>query len=336
MCATRGNLTVRTGRCHGPSTGVPGKATGLSAIRGAAYRQMRHGSTMYLRLNRLEEALEALQRTKGRLLAGGTDIFPSAVERPVSDRLIDISGISALRGIRVDGDTVRIGACTTWSEIARAPLPHAFDGLKAAAREVGGVQIQNTGTIGGNLCNASPAADGVPPLLALDAEVVLASTSGLRRLALSEFILGNRKTALRPGEILTEVSVPCCLGARARSEFLKLGSRCYLVISIAMVAVVLEPDAHGYVRFARLAVGACSPVAVRLPELEEALICKPFGAGLGAYVNERHLASLRPIDDVRASAAYRREAALILVRRALERCGAGADKLPTTGAEARP
>jgi CO/xanthine dehydrogenase FAD-binding subunit len=315
---------------------MPGKATGLNAIHGAAYRQMRYGSTMYLRSNRLEEALEALQRTKGRLLAGGTDIFPSAVERPLRDPLIDISGISALRGIWIDGDAVRIGACTTWSEIARAPLPHAFDGLKAAAREVGGVQIQNTGTIGGNLCNASPAADGVPPLLALDAVVVLASTSGVRRLALSEFILGNRKTVLRPGEILTEVSMPCRLGARARSEFLKLGSRRYLVISIAMVAVVLEPDAHGCVGSARLAIGACSPVALRLPELEEVLVGKPFGTGLGAYVSERQLATLRPIDDVRANAAYRREAAMILVRRALERCEACADILPTTRVEAKP
>ena len=134
---------------------------------------------------------------------------------------------------------LRIAACTTWSEIRDAALPPACDALRAAAAEVGGRQIQNAGTIGGNLCNASPAADGVPPLLALDAAVELASAAGTRRLPLAAFLLGPRRTDRRPGEILTAVLLPEAALA-GRSVFLKLGARRHLVISIAMVAVRLD------------------------------------------------------------------------------------------------
>jgi CO/xanthine dehydrogenase FAD-binding subunit len=217
---------------------------------------------------------------------------------------------------------VRIGARTTWSDLARADLPPCFDALKAAAREVGSVQIQNTATIAGNLCNASPAADGVPPLLALDAEVELASTGGVRRLPLKDFLTGYRSTARRPDEIVTAVLVPRIL-EQGRSVFLKLGARRYLVISIAMVAVVLAGDGEGRVSEARVAVGACSAVAQRLPALEQALIGAKTEPGIGERAGHEHLEPLSPIDDVRATAAYRRDTALTLVRRALEACVAG-------------
>jgi CO/xanthine dehydrogenase FAD-binding subunit len=206
---------------------------------------------------------------------------------------------------------LRFGAATTWSEIARAELPPAFDALKAAAREVGALQIQNRGTIAGNLCNASPAADGVPPLLALDAEVELASQRGVRRLPLARFIAGPRRTELAADEILTAVLCPAP-PAGLRSTFLKLGSRRYLVISIVMVAVGLDID-RGAVRAARVAVGACSPVAMRLPAVERRLVS-------GAALTPEDFAELKPIDDLRASADYRRAAALTLTRRAVEAC----------------
>src|SRR5262249_60124834 len=104
--------------------------------------------------------------------------------------LIDITSLNEIRGISIERDVIRIGGLTTWTEVIRTPLPRCFDALKSAAREVGSVQIQNRGTVAGNLCNASPAADGVPPLLALDAEVELASSRGSRRLPLSEFLVG--------------------------------------------------------------------------------------------------------------------------------------------------
>src|SRR5580692_9022965 len=161
----------------------------------------------YLRPSRLEDALTALARPHV-VLAGGTDFYPARVGRAIDENVLDISGIPALRGISAGPTGWRLGATTTWSELIETPLPPLFDALKQAAREVGGRQIQNAGTIAGNLCNASPAADGVPPLLALDAEVELASLRGLRRMPLATFLIGNRRTALAPDEVMTAIVAP--------------------------------------------------------------------------------------------------------------------------------
>jgi CO/xanthine dehydrogenase FAD-binding subunit len=232
--------------------------------------------------------------------------------------VVDVSGLEEIRGVSIGPEYTRVGGLTTWTEVIRTPLPACFDALKSAAREIGSIQIQNRGTVAGNLCNASPAADGVPPLLALDAEVELVSTSGQRRITLQDFIVGNRKTLRRPDEMLAAVIVPRKIDD-ARSAFRKLGARRYLVISIAMVAAIVKTDGTGHVADARVAVGSCSVIAQRLAELERDLV----GASahrLGELVTQRHLACLSPIDDVRATVDYRREAALTLVRRALEDC----------------
>lgn len=273
---------------------------------------------MYLRPRTVGEACEALAAGPAAILSGGTDFYPTLGERPRPPRILDISAVDGIDTIEQDGDHVAIGARTTWSALVRADLPPCFDGLKAAAREVGSVQIQNVATIGGNLCNASPAADGAPPLLALDARVELVSHAGTRRLPLSGFLLGNRQTARRPDEVLTRILVPRTIEG-GRSVFLKLGARRYLVISIAMVAVVVSVS-DGHVREARLAVGSCSAVARRLPDLEAALVGAELARGLGRHVRAEHLGPIAPIDDLRSSAGYRREAALELVRRALDRC----------------
>lgn len=273
----------------------------------------------YLRPRGLEEALQALTRPL-TVLAGGTDFYPARVGRSIAEDILDIAGIATLRGISETEAGWRLGATTSWSELIEAPLPPLFDGLKQAAREVGGRQIQNGGTIAGNICNASPAADGVPPLLALDAEVELARRDGTRRLPLAAFITGVRTTARRPDELVVALHVPRP-HAGARSAFLKLGARRYLVISIAMASVVLEV-ADGKVAAARVAVGACSPVARRLTELERALTGAPFDAYLAHRVEPSHLAPLSPIDDIRGDAAYRGDAALVLLRRLLEKVSA--------------
>ena len=196
---------------------------------------------MYLRPTTLSEAVHSLAASGGNILSGGTDFFPALGERAITGTVVDISGVGELRGIALEQGYVRIGGLTTWTQLIAAPLPRCFDALKAAAREIGSVQIQNRGTVAGNLCNASPAADSVPPLLALDAEVELVSSAGTRRVPLADFITGNRKTARQPDEILSNVLVPRAVD-NAASVFLKLGARRYLVISIAMVAVVLEKD----------------------------------------------------------------------------------------------
>ncbi|PYX28049.1 MAG: xanthine dehydrogenase [Acidobacteria bacterium] len=273
---------------------------------------------MFLRPTTLREATQALAEG-GQVLAGGTDFFPALGSRTVSGAVIDVSRVGELRGIEFSPDEVRIGGATTWSEIAAASLPRCFDALRAAAREVGAVQVQNRGTIAGNLCNASPAADSVPPLLILDAEVELTSCSGVRRLLLRDFIVGNRKTRRRSDEILSSVIVP--LGLQdVPSVFLKLGARRYLVISITMLAALLSREGDGRVGVARIAVGSCSATAQRLLELERDLAGQPVRRELSSLVRASHIAPLSPIDDVRAPAAYRRDVTLTLVRRALDAC----------------
>jgi CO/xanthine dehydrogenase FAD-binding subunit len=268
----------------------------------------------YLRPHRLEEALGALQQPF-TVLAGGTDFYPARVGRTIDEDVLDISAIADLRGISATSTGWRLGATATWGELIAADLPPLFDGLKQAAREVGGRQIQNAGTIAGNLCNASPAADGVPPLLALDAEVEIANRSGSRKVPLAAFITGNRRTVLRPGELVVAVHVPSP-AHDARSAFLKLGARRYLVISIAMAAATLEISGGRVIR-ARVAVGACSAVAQRLPALEAALAGVPVDGALGTKVEPEHLAPLAPLDDIRGSAGYRMDAALTLLKRLL-------------------
>jgi len=175
---------------------------------------------------------------------------------------------------------IRIGAATKWSEFIAADLPKAFDALKLSAREVGSIQVQNSGTIGGNLCNASPAADGVPPLLILDAEVELTSLRGTRHLPLHTFITGNRRTEIGDDEVLSRVTIE---------------------------------DNH--VESAAIAIGSCSEVAQRLTDLEAALIgCSVNDLRIQTDLIE---AALSPIADIRSDAEYRLKAASALVHRAL-------------------
>ncbi len=278
------------------------------------------GLDLYVRPKTLEEALLTLsEQQRVQVLAGGTDFYPALGDGAARGTVLDISGVRQLRGVSVEPEWIRIGGLTTWTEVIRAPLPRCFDALKCAAREVGSVQIQNRGTVAGNLCNASPAADGVPPLLALDAEVELTSRAGMRRIALGKFITGNRKTVRQTDELLTAVLVPRKL-EEAASAFVKLGARRYLVISIAMVAAVVLPDRAGRVAEARVAVGSCSVVARRLFALERELIGLAIGDGFGGRVRPEHLQPLSPIGDVRATAEYRMDAALTLVERALNSC----------------
>jgi CO/xanthine dehydrogenase FAD-binding subunit len=279
---------------------------------------------VYARPSRLDDALAILASEPRLVLAGGTDVYPAFTSRPIDRPVLDITALQGLRGVTDHGDAWRIGALTTWTDVADARLPPEFDGLRAAARTIGGRQIQNAGTLCGNVVNASPAADSLPNLLALDAHVELMSAEGSRVVPVGDFVLGNRRTDLRPGELVTALRVPKItpLGgpsreaAVARSTFLKLGSRAYLVISIVAVAAVVVVE-DGLVTDARIAVGACSPVARRLSGLEDELRGRQADGTLARVPAVDHLADLTPIDDVRGTAAYRLDAALTLVRRAL-------------------
>jgi len=276
--------------------------------------------TAYHRPTTLQDALAIRAGADVAVLAGGTDVFPARTARaawgdPTHKDVLDISALPGLRGIEETDEGWRIGCLVTWSALTRAVLPPLFDGLKAAAREVGGMQVQNRGTIIGNLVTASPAGDGIPNLLVLDAAVEIAGPRDTRRLSVVDFLTGYRATALATDELVTALHVPRLAGAQG--SFCKLGARQYLVISIAMAAGVIATDAAGRITKARIALGACSAVAQRLPGLEAALV----GADrrqAAQMVQPHHLELLTPIDDIRASAAYRREAALVLLRDLLQ------------------
>jgi CO/xanthine dehydrogenase FAD-binding subunit len=264
----------------------------------------------YHRPASLADALAIRRDHDVTVLAGATDVYPAYVGRrawgdPTHKDVLDISAIAELRGIADRGDHWRIGALATWTDLIRADLPPLFDGLKAAARAVGGVQVQNRGTLVGNACTASPAGDGIPNLLALDA---LFEVSG-RLVPAQDFFTGYRTTASGPHDLVTAIRIPKRDG---RGHFVKLGARRYLVISIAMAAAVVEGDPAGRITRAALAVGACAAASRRLPQLEAELIGTRL-AEAPERVAERHLSGLSPIDDVRGSAAYRMAAARDLV-----------------------
>ena len=268
----------------------------------------------YRRPRSLEEALQVLGNEPDmRIIAGGTDVYPALGQAAVRARLLDITGIAGLTDITLDDGGLTIGALATWRDLQRAALPAGYAALQQAGREVGSVQIQNAATVAGNVVNASPAADGTVALMALDAQVRIAGAQGMRQVALADFVTGVRQVALAPGELVTALHLPPAPG---RSAFRKLGARKYLVISIVMVAAHVLTDDTGAITDAAVAVGACSPVARRLPALEAALTGARAG-DLADLVRGDLIEGLAPIDDVRAGADYRADAVPVLIRRAL-------------------
>ena len=261
----------------------------------------------------LEDALDILRDPECIVISGGTDYFPALKRCNGVKKLVSLMSIPETQGLKSERTGIRIGAALTWAQLIKSNLPPAFDALKKAGRQVGSVQIQNAATVVGNLCNASPAADGIPALLALNAEVELHSAMrGRRQVPLTEFVKGVRKTDRKLDEIVTSIFVPHPPEGM-KSVFLKLGSREYLVISIAMTALNVLLDKSGRVTDMRVAVGACSSVAQRLRSLENEALGKVLSE---IQLDPGHLSVLSPIDDVRASAMYRRDVVLEQIRQA--------------------
>lgn len=264
----------------------------------------------------LLSAVKMLDRKSVHIIAGGTDFYPALGEATPKLDLLDLTQITELSGISQIGTGWRIGAATTWSQLVATKLPAYFDGLKQTALEIGSLQIQNVATLAGNICNASPAADGMPTLLALNAKIELASTSGQRILPLAEFVTGVRKIDLHKDELLSAIIIPTA-HKNATSGFLKLGSRRYLVISIAMVAVVIALE-DKIISDIRVAVGSCSPVAQRLVDLENYLL----GSDIEALQQDNSITpellnGISPIDDLRGTADYRMDSVAELCRRVI-------------------
>ncbi|MEM7749164.1 MAG: FAD binding domain-containing protein [Pseudomonadota bacterium] len=277
----------------------------------------------YFRPVDLASALDWLAANDARIAAGCTDLLASTSAQRLSGNVLDVTAIGELRGISRNDEHWRFGATTTWTDVIEADLPPAFDSLKLAAREVGSQQIQHAGTLAGNLCNASPAADGVPCWLTLDAQVEIVSNADTRRLPLGAFITGPRKTELARSELVSAILVPH-RSCRGRSTFLKLGARKYLVISIAMVAVRLAVE-NGIIVDSAISVGSCSAVAARLSALENSLAGQSLNEidlpDLGMLIQD----DIDPIHDLRSDANARSNAAIELVQRCI--ASLGSDKV---------
>jgi CO/xanthine dehydrogenase FAD-binding subunit len=250
----------------------------------------------------VRDALRML-RDEGPLtpMAGCTDLYVGLNLGALADRrFLNIWGLDALRGIEARGDVLRIGALTTYSEIIRsAEVRRRLPMLAAASREIGAVQIQNRGTIGGNIANGSPAGDTLPVLAAADALVELRGVDWTRKIPFADFYSGYRTSVRRPDELITAVEVPRVAGAQ---WFRKVGARAAQSISkVVMAAVRAERP--------RIALGSVAPTVVRARRAEDALAS-------GAAIDEAQRLlqeDISPIDDIRSTAAYRREVAARLL-----------------------
>ena len=270
----------------------------------------------------LDEALTALAATpEAHVLAGGTDLMVElnhGSRRPPA--VLAVARIPELRGWSVDDSGIlRVGAATTYTELMAPGLAALAPALAAASRTVGSPQIRNAGTLGGNLGTASPAGDTLPVLVALDAEVELASASGRRLMPVAEFITGPKRTARDLDELIVAVRFPALVHGDVQ-EYLKVGTRNAMVIAVASCAVVVEPDR----RTVRVGLGSVGPGPLRAPEAEAwatAHIDWDRGAlddleAFGRLVAD----AARPSDDHRSTAAYRRRAVAVLAARGLRRC----------------
>jgi CO/xanthine dehydrogenase FAD-binding subunit len=253
----------------------------------------------------LDEALRLkAERPEARPIAGGTDLLVELnFDRARPETILNLREVGELRGFTRENGTLRLAAGTTYAELLRPPLAEALPALAEASRTVGSPQIRNRGTLGGNLGTASPAGDSLPPLLVEEAVVELGSVRGVRSLPLTEFLVGPKRNALEPDELVLAVRLRP--GGQPQT-FMKVGPRNAMVIAVCSLAVVADRE-RGELR---AAYGSAGPVAglVRAP-LEEA---DGFPDAVAAACS--------PIDDVRGTAAYRRHALRVLARRALDRC----------------
>lgn len=266
----------------------------------------------YVAPRSLAEAADILQTGPVSILAGGTDLMPQSrsAKSPLQATLMNLRNIAELRGISEAGGTVRIGALTTITDLRDSPLVRdRLNALWQACDQFASDQIRNAGTVGGNICNASPAGDTLVPLIALDARVVLtAKPNGAmktRTLPLADFLLGPGKTARAADELLVAVEIPLP-AQNAVSAFFKFGTRPALdisVISIGLAAV----RADDRLTRVRLAFGAVAPRPIRAPAAEAALEGKPLDDRIIAEAAAAADAEIHPISDVRASDWYRRE-----------------------------
>ncbi len=264
-------------------------------------------------------ALLANEKTRGRPVAGGTDLMVqwSSGVLPIPERVIDVFNLSELKDIRETAEAVEIGSGVTHMQLRSSPLVQkSLPALAASAATIGGIQIQSRGTMGGNVANASPAGDLAPALMITGGFVVMASAQGERKVELNRFYLGYRKIDLRPDELIVRFILPK-LPAGHQEGFHKLGTRKAQAISKVMGAWRGQIE-QGVVKSLAVSLGSIAPVPVRLLELEKWIVGKTVNAKLLAEAERRAAAEVNPIDDIRSTADYRRWVSGRLVRKFLE------------------
>jgi len=274
----------------------------------------------YLAPETLSEALETLgQQAEGvHIIAGGTDLVPRMRSRVVApDLLVDLRLLN-LDGIEMTADGIRIGASTTHTGILESDLLAEYcPAICEAAADIAGPPIRNRGTVGGNLVNASPAADLAPPLLVYDALVILEKTKSKREIPLVDFFSGPGQTVLAPGELLTEIQLPLT-PTNTTSKFIKLGKRKAMAVAVVSVAARLTLDEAGKISQARIALGSVAPTPIRARKAETALDGQSPGVELFTEAAQIAKTESSPISDIRASGDYRKKMVAVLTRRALE------------------
>ncbi|WP_371373226.1 xanthine dehydrogenase family protein subunit M [Sporomusa aerivorans] len=265
----------------------------------------------------LVDTLQALQNYV--ILAGGTDLLVKMKEkllRPMPQAVVDINGIEALREIREEGNSIMIGALVSHNELTKSALINKKAVVLAEAAElVGSPQIRNRGTVGGNICNASPAADTVPALLALGARVKVSYQDGFLEMPLAEVFKGPGRTCLAPGQFISCIKVNS-LQADEGAAFLKFGKRKALAIAMINCAVWLKLDGD-VISDVRIAFGSVAPTPIRLYELEKWLQGKPATSAVFAEAGLEAAQLIKPIDDIRCKASYRTRLARVIVYRSL-------------------
>ncbi len=279
----------------------------------------------YYRVTSLDEALKLVNELEDfKVIAGGTDlVMDLKIKRYTPKNIIDISRVKELDYIVDDGDKIRIGALTRLQEIVDSPIirEKAYV-LAEAVNQMASWQIRNIATIGGNLCNASPAADTAPPLYVLNAELKLVSIEGERIVPVTKFFHGPRKTELKKNELLAEIIIP--VEKNAGASAIKLGRRNAFTLSIVAVATLVKVSDSKFTDV-RVALNAVAPTPVRAPSVEKALIGRDVSLEAVEEASKLVVNDIKPISDVRASADYRREMSIVLTRdsllKSLERIG---------------
>ena len=273
----------------------------------------------YLRPETISELKKDLSSPGARILAGGTDIVPKMRDGDFSaEVLVDPSRVNSLRFIEDHGNKIILGSLTTHQEMAESTvLRNINPALARAVETIGCVQTRNRGTLGGNIANASPAADTIPPLLIYDAELLLQSQDEERVVTLDDFIVGPGETQLKESEFINHVSFSTLTGLWG-SAFLKVGKRSGMSISVVNGAAAIMLDEKGLIDDVRIALGAVGPKVIRCRKTEQSLLGKEPSAALMKEVSTMCREEIKPISDIRSNEKYRLLASGVIARRVLE------------------